>query len=667
MRLPRRRPQLAAWLIAAAAIAVIAAHGTATVHAASYDYVRNGGFENGTAEWSAHGADLETDGSVRIEGSSSAKLTAFDIGTVTLRQSSFADVAPGSYELSLAVMRSSASADVRVRISPGSACSGSGCDVVVAGIAGEWIRIDTTFRLEVAGALGVAIIEFGATSGDVLHVDDVRLVGPPPVTPTPTATPTPPATATEAPTGTPTKTPRSTSTPNTSDTPNVPASPSPAAAAPTGELRNPGFESQAVDGTPSDWYRYGGILSTDSAHTRTGRGAARLESSTSATKWLYQTVTVNPGAGYAFDAWLFADDESVSAAFLRVSWYASDDGSGTAIATRDSTERLSGGSGGYSLLTTGGIAAPGSAHSARLRLVLAPSSSATAVIYADDASWAPADVAESAPSAGAVPVDTPSDEGTAPEQPTQHVLAESRKPAARTAAKVSATRPGPAVSGPRGVVINEVYYDPDGAGANIDGEWVELYNSSESTVSLDGWSLRDKISTTSLPPADLGAHEFLVFTASDSFAARYPEVTGRAFTVGHIGNGLGNDGDRLTLEDDAGGAVDAISWGTDASILSPSITDAPTGHSIERRVAGADTDNAADFVDNDSPSPGRAIPAAGNPKRRQSPSSTASLVAADHPFAWLPWVLAAASVVALIAALAWRAAPVVAQQIRRRL
>ncbi|MDP8204709.1 MAG: lamin tail domain-containing protein, partial [Candidatus Tenebribacter mawsonii] len=38
------------------------------------------------------------------------------------------------------------------------------------------------------------------------------------------------------------------------------------------------------------------------------------------------------------------------------------------------------------------------------------------------------------------------------------------------------------------VVINEVLYDPDGSDSGY--EWIELYNSSDQSVNLNGWMIR---------------------------------------------------------------------------------------------------------------------------------------------------------------------------------
>ncbi|HXF51504.1 MAG TPA: hypothetical protein VNM43_07475 [Dehalococcoidia bacterium] len=210
----------------------------------------------------------------------------------------------------------------------------------------------------------------GVASGVEVRVDAVTVDGPAPATPTPTS----------APTQTPTATPSATATSTTTPTPTATPTPGPGE-----ELRNAGFE-EVADGVPVAWQKYGGELST-SSRARSGERAGLLRSATDATKWAYQTVVVEGGAWYEFDAWVLSDDPAVERALLRVSWYASPDGSGAALATVDSTEALERPESGYRHLTTGPAQAPPEARSARPRVLLAPAGAGLASILIDDAGW----------------------------------------------------------------------------------------------------------------------------------------------------------------------------------------------------------------------------------------------------------------------------------------
>jgi hypothetical protein len=130
---------------------------------------------------------------------------------------------------------------------------------------------------------------------------------------------------------------------------------------------------------------------------------------------------------------------------------------------------------------------------------------------------------------------------------------------------------------------------------------------------------------------------------------------------------LGNDGDRLLLADPSGALIDAVSWGDDSDAFSPSVGDVPAGHSIERRVAGADSDSADDFVDNERPSPGAGYRTmAPTVSASDSGGSTVEVLAGSgaRDWQWLPWALAAAAIALFAGTLGWRAAFAVRERLR---
>ena len=200
------------------------------------------------------------------------------------------------------------------------------------------------------------------------YFDDVAFAetNPPPPTPPPTATPTLPPGVTAAP-GTATPTP----------TPSEPRQ------FPT--LTNGSFEDVREDGTPYAWRKVGGeIAATDTAHVD-GDLALLFLSRTASTKWAYQVVTVEAGRAYEFAGFAAAGADTPQA-FLRVSWYASADGTGSLIASQDSPATSSA-TAAFQHLSTNAIKAPADAHSAKLRLMLRPASAATAVAYFDSLSF----------------------------------------------------------------------------------------------------------------------------------------------------------------------------------------------------------------------------------------------------------------------------------------
>jgi hypothetical protein len=149
---------------------------------------------------------------------------------------------------------------------------------------------------------------------------------------------------------------------------------------------NGGFEELRADGTPYGWRKVGGEMGAAGAIHSEGSRAAALTSRTESTKWLFQTVSVRGGSHYRLRAMALKNDAAARETLLRISWYASADGSGGQLSTTDS-EPLSADSPPFVALDTGPVQAPASARSARVRLLLRPVSGAAATVYFDDVSF----------------------------------------------------------------------------------------------------------------------------------------------------------------------------------------------------------------------------------------------------------------------------------------
>ncbi len=418
-------------------------------------------------------------------------------------------------------------------------------------------------------------------------------------------------------------------------------------------LRNAGFEDVDEFSAPYAWEKYGGALASD-VRARSGARAARLDSDTTSTKWVHQSITVESGSWYVFEAWVLHGEPAVASAFLRISWYASADGGGAAIDTVDSTSTLDVPSPGYRFLTTGSVAAPSDARSARVRVMLAPVSDASASILVDDAWFSPAAPPTSTPSA-TMPASVAVANGAVAggSSDTAPVGARSRRAVDGTTATAAGLPPSEIDD----VVINEVLYDADSDVPDADAEWIEIYNGSDQPVDLAGWSLRDATAQVDVLPAFVvPAHGFAIVATTDAVTKEYPDVAARvAILGGRIGNGLGNDGDRLYLADAAGAVVDAISWGKDTSVFDPPVGDVPSGHSIEREFAGVDSNSVEDFVDNERPSPGSGYQAAVDPRQRGSAGGERIIEGGGSgAMSWLPWAVAAVSAVTCASTLGWR-------------
>lgn len=642
MRPPR--PLLLSFVCALALALIPLALHPATPRANGYQHITNGSFEYELDGWGvgAGGApSIATSGA--FDGVRALRVEAG--ARVRIAQPLSGALPPGAYTLAYRARATASAGTITTTVES----IGAVTPVLrrTDDITGENVEIAAGFSASIATQATLSIVITAPVEGAIL-LDDVRIDGAAPVTFTPTASATVPAPL-----------PSATTLADATATTQA-ASPTPVPLAPsiTGDIRNAGFEDRAEDGAPAAWEQYGGTLAS-SAQARSGASAARIESATDSTKWMHQAVAAAGGGTYEFAAWVQHDDPSVARALLRVSWYASADASGSNIGSDDSTAILDAPAPGYRFLTTGPITAPAEARSARVRVLLAPASAAPAAILVDDASFGPAiplppPAAEATTPAAGAPAGATSGDGTA--------SASARRRGAASGFVAGAGAPPP--EGAR-IVINEVLCDAAGEGADTDGEWVELYNGGDAPADLAGWRLADASAADILPPFVLEPGSYVVVGASDSLFQIRPDLAGSLIVVdGRIGNGLGNAGDTLLLVAPDGTWADAVSWGDDASALSPSVSDVPEGHSIERSPAGRDTGRASDFIDNAAPSPGGPV---GSAPARPQPAARprVEILAGDGAaLAWLPWAIAAASLAALAGVASWRAIDVVRQRVR---
>lgn len=109
------------------------------------------------------------------------------------------------------------------------------------------------------------------------------------------------------------------------------------------------------------------------------------------------------------------------------------------------------------------------------------------------------------------------------------------------------------------IIINEVMADP-GAVADTDGEWIEIHNRGDSSVSLQGWTLASNndspqtISGAVLVPA--GGYVVLARNGNPASNGGIDED----YAYGSLT--LANSSDWLALRDGVGASVDSISWST---------------------------------------------------------------------------------------------------------
>jgi hypothetical protein len=365
------------------------------------ELLENGGFEAGDSGWNGIG----TTGGCTPHGGSDALQVSANGSVAFVQQNVDGPLGDGAYTLSGWVLVTAGAPEISVRIlwldGEGSEVDRSS-ETFSGGESYDSFSLSSS-RPSTAQSMRVRIAVEGNEA--TVCLDDVSLDGPPAPPPTaiPTATPEPtqtPVTPASTPKASPTAKPSATAKPASTARPAATTAPS--SAAPTFSFINGGFE-QGLDG----WRKYGGELRLVTQPAYSGAAAGELYSSTDSTKWAYQTVRIDPSKSYEFSGHVHGG-AGMSRAFLRISWYASSDGSGEAISTTDSTTTLET-AGTYVYLTTGSVAPPPGARTAKPRVMFTPRSAAPASIQFDELSFAvaapptatPAPAATNAPASAA--------------------------------------------------------------------------------------------------------------------------------------------------------------------------------------------------------------------------------------------------------------------------
>jgi len=174
------------------------------------------------------------------------------------------------------------------------------------------------------------------------------------------------------------------------------------------------------------------------------------------------------------------------------------------------------------------------------------------------------------------------------------------------------------------LLISEVLYDAPGK--EPDEEWIEIYNPTASTIDLSNYKVGDEEEQgkgegmlqfpagASINPGQVivVANKATAFLDVYGFNPDYEMVDSdeavpdmipyAAWASGRVE--LSNKGDEVLILDGGDVIVDAMSYGNKTAFFDPACPDVPAGHSLERFPADVDTDTAADWRDQESPSPG---------------------------------------------------------------
>jgi len=144
-------------------------------------------------------------------------------------------------------------------------------------------------------------------------------------------------------------------------------------------------------------------------------------------------------------------------------------------------------------------------------------------------------------------------------------------------------------------------------------QWLELYNSCETSVNLKDWYLENNGGSQDRETIHqnyvIEPGQFVVLAANASLWQQcwdiVPENAVKIALGGQgIFDGLQSAGDRLFLYNASGTQIDEVSWGTDISAFDPAVPETACGSSIARISAGFDTNAASDWEELTSPTPG---------------------------------------------------------------
>ncbi len=410
------------------------------------------------------------------------------------------------------------------------------------------------------------------------------------------ATATKPATATKtSKAATATKTPTAFQMKGTPTPPLATSTPTIAAGSGFGGMLANGDFEIVREAKPAHWDKYGGTMLATGEAAR-GTYAACLESETASTKWLYQVTGVIAGTWYQADA--VARVGAGGMASLRISWYASTDGSGSQL-----SQEQSGGteSGTWAELSTGPVRAPDGARSARVRLVFQPAGPGSSCF--DDAAFY-----ETEPP---VAVPTPTLASQAPPSTSAGRSATVGTQPKRTATPVGRSGLiGPAVSavqetgandGLKSLRISEIMSDPAEPGRDALFEWVELVNAGSEAVDLGGWRIADGTASQVLPSVTVAPGSYIVVAGG---SASLP--TGIVTVVppgGQIGNGLGNSGDIVRLLAPDGAVADEVSYGDNVNVFDPAPEAPGANETIGIRDVASEP-GRENWAETDRPTPG---------------------------------------------------------------
>ena len=141
------------------------------------------------------------------------------------------------------------------------------------------------------------------------------------------------------------------------------------------------------------------------------------------------------------------------------------------------------------------------------------------------------------------------------------------------------------------ILINEI--NPH---VNATDEWVELYNTTSSSINVSGWKINDEDFSDiipNVPPIPAGGYAVII--AEDSNVTP-PLSSIKIQLTSAIGNSLNANNEALSLRLPDNTIIDALNWGTVTTFFSPSVTGPANGKTMSRLPNGIDTNTAIDWI-----------------------------------------------------------------------
>jgi len=108
------------------------------------------------------------------------------------------------------------------------------------------------------------------------------------------------------------------------------------------------------------------------------------------------------------------------------------------------------------------------------------------------------------------------------------------------------------------VVINEIMYSP----ARGEAEWIELYNTTNRVINMEGWELTDAIKkweTITDSTMKIEGQDYYILAASNEFMQSYPSFEGECKIISDFPT-LNNTSDKLILRDAADHKIEEVNY-----------------------------------------------------------------------------------------------------------